>query len=126
MMTQISSNILLVEDDRDSRITLETILTDQGYSVETTETGAQALEKSREKKFDLALIDIKLPDMEGTKLLHGLKDQSEMRKIMITVYATLANAIDSLNFGAHAYLLKPVLPDFLLKVIEEQLLKQQQ
>lgn len=116
-----SSSILLVEDDRDSRTTLETLLSDKGYSVETAETGAQAVEKSQKKKFDLALIDITLPDIEGTKLLKTLGSSSEMRKIMITGKATLGNAIDSLNLGADAYLMKPVEPENLLKVIEVQL-----
>lgn len=116
-----SNNILLVEDDRDSRTTLETILTDQGYLVETTETGAQALEKSREKKFDLALIDITLPDIDGTKLLKTLSSTPEMRKVIITGKATLKNAVEALNLGADAYLMKPVEPANLLRVIEEQI-----
>lgn len=116
-----STTILLVDDDRDSLATFETLLSDKGYSVETAETGAQAIEKSEEKKFDLALIDITLPDIEGTQLLTTLGSSSEMRKIIITGKATLGNAIDALNLGADAYLMKPVEPENLLKVIEVQL-----
>lgn len=119
--TIASTTILLVDDDRDSLATFETILSDKGYSVETAETGAQAIEKSEEKKFDLALIDITLPDIEGTQLLTTLGSSSEMRKIIITGKATLGNAIDALNLGADAYLMKPVEPENLLKVIEVQL-----
>ncbi|MCH8022930.1 MAG: response regulator, partial [Thaumarchaeota archaeon] len=116
-----STNILLIDDDIDSLTTFETLLSNKGYSVETAETGAQALEKSRKKKFDLALIDITLPDMEGTKLLNTLSSSSEMRKIIITGKGTFDNAVDALNLGADAYLMKPVNPVNLLKVIEEQL-----
>lgn len=116
-----STNILLIDDDRDSLTTFETLLSNKGYSVETAETGTQALEKSRKKKFDLALIDITLPDMEGTKLLNTLSSCSEMRRIIITGKATFDNAVDALNLGADAYLMKPVNPENLLKVIEEQL-----
>ena len=119
--TMASTTILVVDDDRDSLATLETLLSDKGYSVETAETGAQAIEKSKEKKFDLALIDITLPDIEGTHLLTTLCGSSEMRKIIITGKATLGNAIDALNLGADAYLMKPVEPENLLKVIEVQL-----
>lgn len=119
--TIASTTILLVDDDRDSLATFETLLSDKGYSVETAETGAQAIEKSEEKKFDLALIDITLPDIEGTQLLTTLGSSSEMRKIIITGKATLGNAIDALNLGADAYLMKPVEPENLLKVIEVQL-----
>ena len=118
-----SKSILVVDDDKDILAAFSILLSENGYTVETAVTAKEAIEKSKRKRFDIALIDIILPDMEGTKLLHGLKDQLEMRKIMITGGATLANAIDSLNFGADAYLMKPVKPDFLLKVIEEQLLK---
>ena len=116
-----STNILLVDDDRDSLDTFETLLSDKGYSVETAQTGAQAIEKSQKKKFDLALIDITLPDIEGTNLLKTLSATSEMRKVIITGNATLDNAVDSVNLGADAYLIKPVEPENLLKVIEEQL-----
>ena len=60
--------------------------------------------------------------MEGTKLLLEMRDTlPKMVKIMVTGYASLQNAVDSLNCGAHAYIMKPVKPDELLKVVEKKL-----
>ena len=123
--TEVAKSILLVDDDMDILATFSILLSEDGYAVETAETGKEAIEKSKEKRFDIALLDIKLPDMKGTELLQALYGRSQMRKIMITGVATLANAVNSMNSGANAYLKKPVDPDLLLKVIEEQLLKQQ-
>jgi DNA-binding response OmpR family regulator len=83
------------------------------------------MEKSKARTFNLALLDIKLPDMEGTELLkkmHGIAPR--MMKIMITAHATLKNAMDSLNLGADAYLLKPINQKELLKTVEEKLREQ--
>ncbi|MFQ6011925.1 MAG: response regulator, partial [Nitrososphaerales archaeon] len=118
---QQSASILLVDDDADSLRTFGTLLTDKGYAVEIAETGAEAIEKTKGKKFDLALIDITLPDVEGTRLLGALGAGSDMRKIMVSGKATVENAVDSLNRGAHAFLMKPVDPENLLRIIDEQL-----
>ncbi|MEM2989084.1 MAG: response regulator, partial [Candidatus Bathyarchaeia archaeon] len=75
--------------------------------------------------YNLALLDIKLPDMEGTDLLvklHG--SEPKMMKIMLTGFPSLENAVKALNLGADAYLMKPINPKELLKVIEEKLREQ--
>ncbi|MGQ9642004.1 MAG: response regulator [Candidatus Bathycorpusculaceae bacterium] len=65
--------------------------------------------KTNEKFYNLALIDIRLSDMEGTELLTKIKDTlPKMRKIIITRYPSLQNAIEALNKGADAYVLKPL------------------
>lgn len=118
-------SILIVDDDKDILETLTDLLKFKGYNVDPAENGKDAIEKSKVHTFNLALLDIKLPDMEGTELLsklHQMKPQ--MMKIMMTGYPTLQNAITSLNQGADAYLLKPVNPKELLKVVEEKLLEQ--
>jgi DNA-binding NtrC family response regulator len=83
------------------------------------------MERSEARYFNLALLDIKLPDMDGTELLkkmHGLAPKT--MKVMITAHGTLKNAMDSLNFGADAYLLKPINQEQLLKTVEEKLREQ--
>jgi len=119
------ASILIVEDDANIRETLSTILQQDGYSTDTAENGHEAIQKSQTKFFNLALLDIKLPDMEGTKLLttmHG--NMPKMVKIMVTGYPLLENAVESLNLGADAYVIKPVKPEKLLWLIEEKLEKQ--
>jgi len=120
-------SILIVEDDTNICETLSTILQQNGYTTDTAKTGQEALQKSKAKFFNLALFDIKLPDMEGTELLTTMhKDLPKMMKIMITGYPSLENAVEALNLGADAYIIKPVKPEKLLALIEEKLEEQRQ
>lgn len=126
-VTQEKASILIIEDDANIRQTLSTILQQKGYKTDTAKNGQEAIQKSKTKFFNLALLDIKLPDMEGTKLLTTLhEDMPKMMKIMITGYPSLENAVEALNKGADAYIIKPVKPDKLLALIEEKLQEQSQ
>lgn len=121
------ARILVVDDDEGIRKTLATILEDQGYVVDTAENGKEAIEKSNIKFYNLALIDIRLPDMEGTKLLASMKETTpKMVKIIVTGYPALQNAVEAVNKGADGYVLKPMNIDVLLATIEEHLKKQQE
>jgi DNA-binding NtrC family response regulator len=118
-------SILVVDDDKDILETLTDLLKFKGYNVDATENGKEAIEKSKAHTFNLALLDIKLPDMEGTELLSKLHQmRPQMMKIMVTGYPTLQNAVASLNSGADAYVLKPVNPKELLKIVEQKLAEQ--
>ena len=117
--------ILVADDDEGIRETIATILEDEGYLVDQAETGKEAIEKSNKRVYNVALIDIRLPDMEGTELLSAMKDtMPKMIKIIITGYPAMQNAIDAVNKGADAYILKPVKVDNLLITIKEHLKKQ--
>ena len=117
-----SARILVVDDDENIRKVLTTILEDEGYAVEQAETGQKAIEMAKRKVYNLALIDIRLPDMEGIELLTRMKDTTpKMRKIIITGYPTLQNAIEAVNRGADAYIVKPFDMDKVLATIKEQL-----
>jgi len=126
-VTENKPSILIVEDDTNIRETLSTILQQKGYVTDTAKNGQEAIQKSKSKFFNLALLDIKLPDMEGTKLLTTMhEDLPKMVKIMITGYPSLENAVEALNLGANAYIIKPVKPEKLLALIEERLQEQNQ
>jgi len=119
------ASILIVEDDTNIRETLNNILQQNGYNTDTARNGREAIQKSHAKFFNLALLDIKLPDMEGTELLTTMHENvPKMTKIMITGYPSLENAVEALNLGADAYTIKPVKPEKLLWLIEEKLEKQ--
>ncbi len=121
-----NARILVVDDDENIRKVLKTILEDEGYAVDEAEDAKKAIEKSRRHVYNLALIDIRLPDMEGVELLTRMKDAvPKMRKIIITGYPTLQNAIEAVNRGADAYILKPFDMDKVLATIKEQLRKQE-
>jgi DNA-binding NtrC family response regulator len=121
------ARILVVDDDEGVRKVLKTILEEERYVVDTAENGKEAIQKSNAKFYNLALIDIRLPDMEGTKLLTTMKEATpKMVKIMITGYPSLQNAIEAVNKGADAYILKPFDMDNVLNKIREHLKKQQE
>ena len=121
------ARILVVDDDKSIIKTLKAILEEEGYIVDTAESGKEAIEKSNVKFYNLALIDIRLPDMEGIELLTKMKDTTpRMRKVIITGYPTLQNAVDAVNKGADAYIFKPFDIEKVLKTIKQQLSKQQE
>jgi DNA-binding NtrC family response regulator len=106
---------------------LATILEDYGYVVDTAKNGREAIKKSKIKYYNLALIDIRLPDMDGTELLSKMRPTTpRMRKIMITGYPSLQNAVEALNKGADGYIMKPFDIDKVLATIKEQLKKQRE
>ena len=116
------AKILVVDDDENIRNTLKTILEDEGYSVDLAATGNAAIEKTKETAYNIALLDIRLPDMEGVELLKLIKDTApRTRKIMVTGYPSMQNAIAALNKSADAYLIKPVDIEKLLNTVKEQL-----
>ncbi len=121
------ARILVVDDDESIRRVLATILEEKGYIVDTAKNCKEGIEKSFTHVFNLALIDIRLPDMEGLQLLTEIRDTTpRMRKIIITGYPSLHNAIEAVNKGADAYVLKPFKVEEILKTIQEQLKKQEE
>jgi len=122
-----NARILIIDDDENIRKALAAILEEEGYMVDTAETAKQAIEKTEKNIYNLALIDIRLPDMEGIELLTKMKDTTpKMRKVIVTGYPTLHNAIEAVNRGADAYVLKPFDVEKVLATIKEQLKKQEE
>jgi DNA-binding response OmpR family regulator len=114
--------ILVVDDDKSILRTFTRILQRSGYGIDTAETGKEAMEKTENNHYDLALVDIRLPDMDGTDLLAKLKNQlQDTVKIMITGFPSLETGVKALDEGADAYLVKPVKPPELLVLLEEKL-----
>ncbi len=119
------TSILIVEDDPSLRKVWKVFFENKGYIVETAENGKNAIQKSMLKFYNVALIDIKLGDIEGTEVLTSMhKKWPKMVKIIVTGYPSLRNAVKSLNYGAHAYLIKPFKPEKLMAIIEEKLEEQ--
>ena len=120
-----SARILVIDDEESIRRTVSMTLKHAGYVVDTAENGKQAIEKSEANFYNLALIDIRLPDMEGTDLLTALKETTpRMIKIILTGFPALENAVKAINKGVDGYLIKPVNTDELLRFIKEFLEKQ--
>jgi len=119
--------ILIVDDDEAICKSITTVLEEKGYLADTAENGRAAIRKSDKEVYNLALIDIRLPDMDGVQLLTALKETTpKMVKIIITGYPSLQNAVEAVNKGADGYIVKPIKMGELLTMIEEHLKKQQE
>jgi DNA-binding NtrC family response regulator len=123
--TQEKTRILIVDDDKGITGSLSMVLESEGYQTDVAHTIKEAMEKSYENDYNLAILDIRLPDGEGTSLLKALsKTSPKIMKIMLTGYPMLKNAVDSVNDGADAYLIKPVDVEKLLETIKTKIEKQ--
>jgi DNA-binding response OmpR family regulator len=122
ILDESRKSILVIDDDKSILRTFTRILQKAGYKIDVAETGKEALEKAAKGKYDLALVDVRLPDTDGTDLL--IKLQEPMRdavKIVITGFPSLEVGVKALDAGADAYLVKPVKPEELLMLVHEKL-----
>lgn len=112
--------VLVVDDTKNIRMILTKCLELEGYEVMTASDGKQALELFRTHTFDLAFLDIKLPEIRGTEVLKRIREQGITTPvIIITAYATVKNAVDCTNLGAVAYVQKPFSADKIRTVLKE-------
>jgi DNA-binding NtrC family response regulator len=118
-LANLLSSVLIIDDEAEIRDMLSSVLEDDGYSVETAENGKDAIKKCKNMHFDVALIDIDLPDIKGTELLPKLKEMDpKMVKIIITGHPSIENAVKSVNERSDGYILKPFNIPALLETIK--------
>jgi DNA-binding NtrC family response regulator len=123
-MSSKKYSLIVVDDDRSIRESLAAILEQEGYDVDKAENGAEAVDKSNRKVYDLALLDMRLPDMLGTELLGRLAVRTpKTAKVMVTGYPSMQNAIAAVNEGADGYIVKPVDAAVVLETIRKHLKK---
>jgi DNA-binding NtrC family response regulator len=112
--------VLVVDDTKNIRMILTKCLELEGYEVLTASDGKQALELFMTHSFDLAFLDIKLPEVRGTEVLKRIREHGiKTPVIIITAYATVKNAVDCTNMGAVAYVQKPFSADKIRTVLKE-------
>lgn len=103
------SNILVIDDQRSIRSTLEDILTMEGYTVTTAEDGAQGLTAFAEGQYDAVLTDIKMPNMDGMEVLDKIMEtKPECPVIMISGHGDIDTAVESIKKGAYDFIQKPL------------------
>jgi DNA-binding NtrC family response regulator len=122
----MSANVLIVDDEEGIRTSLGAYLSLEGFTVEVAADGYKALEKLRQAKFNIVLLDINMPGMDGLETLKAIKTLDfSIQVIMITAYSTFDKTMKSLEYGASDYILKPFedLKDILhlVKLSEERL-----
>jgi two-component system KDP operon response regulator KdpE len=118
------AKILIVDDEAAERITLGELLRLEGYQVTLAATGEEALTLSRSQSspYDIAILDLRLPGIDGLQVLDGIRQISEETVvILITGYGTLETAINALRKGAYDFLLKPCPVDEVLSAVRRAL-----
>ena len=118
-------SLLVVDDELDFLAVIKRILEARGFEVETSPSAGDAISMAKERFYNAAILDISLPDNDGTELLSMLLEMHpDMVAIMLTGHSSTQNAMQSLNRGAFAYLEKPLDPEHLLSVLDQGLEKQ--
>ncbi len=124
------AKILIVDDEVNLLQSLSDVLKRKGYSVATAQNGLEALGKLKERYFNIAIVDLKMPKMGGMELLEMIKERYPQTLVVIlTGYGTIKSAVDAMKKGAHSYLIKPFRPDEIIlianKIMEEENLREE-
>jgi DNA-binding NtrC family response regulator len=113
-----SSKILVVDDDLVVQKALRRVLTANGYEVATFGSGPLALRSLKEETYPVALVDLRMPEMDGLELIGRLKKEvPDMSIIMITAYGEVTTAVDAMKQGAYHFMTKPFENDELLELV---------
>ncbi|HEY6997988.1 MAG TPA: response regulator [Candidatus Binatia bacterium] len=104
-------HILVVDDERNIRSNLGMVLETQGYKVDTSSNGDDALLRVKEGRYDIAFVDIRMPKMDGLELLRYLRGlRPKLPVVMLTAYGTVSKAVEAMKLGAVDFLEKPFDP----------------
>ncbi len=112
--------ILIVDDDELILLALSELLKPQGYEVTITTSGREALEKLKQEAFDLAILDIIMPFMDGIELCRKIRERDELKQMPIVFLSAKSQEEDraaGLGAGADLFLSKPINPEKLLKIL---------
>jgi DNA-binding response OmpR family regulator len=120
----VPPHILVMEDERSVAKGLEMILSEEGYLVDLADTGELAMEAFRQKRFDLLVADLRLPDIDGMEVIKQVKaEKPETEVIVITGYGTTARAVTAMKLGVHDFLPKPFTENQIMTAIDQALKK---
>lgn len=101
-------SILVIDDDREVCTFFQRLLAAKGHTVAVARTGAEAMEAIDRTRFDLALVDLKLPDTDGLQLLRRIKTVHPLCEVIVmTGYSTVKSAVEAIQLGAYDYIEKP-------------------
>jgi DNA-binding response OmpR family regulator len=122
-----NSHLLIVDDERTTRLSLSEIFSLRGANVTMAADGQEALDKIATTEFDLIMLDIKMPGISGLQVLESVQQTSPSTiVILLTAHATVDSAIHALRQGAFDYMLKPAQPRMIIEVVERGLAKRQE
>ena len=114
--------ILIVDDEKGLRFGTQRLLEDEGFDVDTAENGVEGIKLGTTYDYDVAVIDMKMPDIDGLDVLREIKKANPATVCFIaTAYASYDTAIESTRLGALSYIPKPFTPDELLNQVQQGL-----
>jgi DNA-binding NtrC family response regulator len=112
-------SILVVDDEEEVTDLLQTVLGRYGYSVDIARSGTSALDLARSRRFDVVILDFRMPEMDGIETFRQLKAMGqEPAAIILTAHGDIRSAREAMELGAHDYITKP----FLIDVVRESIL----
>ncbi|PKK82097.1 MAG: hypothetical protein CVT49_15405 [candidate division Zixibacteria bacterium HGW-Zixibacteria-1] len=115
-------SILVIDDKESMRTMLSNVLSEEGYQVDAASGGKEGLDLARVKGYNLAITDMKMPDVDGLEVLNGLKSMdNDISVIIMTAYGTVETAVAAMKNGAYDFITKPFDPDHLTVIIERAL-----
>ena len=121
-INRLMAKILIVDDDTTFCIMLRKWLEKRGFEVDTAFSYKDAVKQLDKAGFDLVLTDLRLPDKDGIDLLRVIKEKTpETQVLLMTGYADIQTAVTAIKLGAFDYVAKPVIPDEILKKLQEAL-----
>lgn len=113
--------ILLIEDEKLMRVTLEDALKSAGYDVVSFESGIEALNFLEDNPFDVVVTDVRLPDIDGIDILRKITGANDAQVIVMTAFGTIKDAVEAMKLGAFDYITKPFSLDEFLLLIQRAL-----
>ncbi len=120
----MKGRILIVDDERNVRLTYRVALEIEGFEVSEASSGAEALAFLGESTYGLAILDLRMPEMDGLDLLHRMRaQQNNTPVIIVTAFGDVAHAVEAMKLGAIDFLQKPIRPEDLRAITEEIFLR---
>jgi len=112
--------LLIVDDETRFLSAIAQRLRKRGFDVQTATNGPEAIDLARKERFDIALLDLKMPGMDGSEVLRVLKEEHDfLEAIILTGHGSLESAVELTRLGAFSYLPKPYEMDKLIQVLKE-------
>ena len=110
--------VLVVDDEKNIRLTFSETMTQMGFDTRTASNGEEALTKIQGAEFDLVLLDLRMPGMDGIEVLRRIRERyPKVRVIMITAHGTVESAVEAMKFGAVDFIQKPCTPDEIRELV---------
>lgn len=121
----MSRKILIVDDEKNIRLTLKKCLEDQQYEISIATNGEEGIDRIQSNHFDLVMLDIKMPGLNGMEVLKEIRDKGiKVNVIMMTAYGSIEKAVEAMKLGAIDFISKPFTPQEVRKIVKEVLERQ--